>query len=211
MKKTYTTIILILILALACIIIWLFEILEIKGWFGLDWLDGHLYSPYAITLLVVFAYLTPFLIHRQANPNRLFFLVLLLCGVGILGFEAGKRLSAVPYSRFGSWDAESILILSIMTIALFLFLGISFWFVTHRWIKKNSRKNIFLISFLAVTPIPLSLLMVKIYNFGGPTDTGWIDAVKMGYPFFWIATALGLAGTLIARQDYSHKKIISAP
>lgn len=206
MRKKAIIIFLIVALAAAGFSLWLYEILTVKGWSDLAWLGGTLYSPYIITLLVVIAYLVPFLMNRKLKPGWLLLSVVLLYAVSFSCYKAGEWLSYIPYSRWGfRWDIPSVIILTAFTLGVFLFLGLSYWFVTNYFITRNSKKNIFLISMLAILPIPLSFLMVHIYSFDYQEDTGWIDAVKMGYPMFWITVVMGISGWKIESQQETGK------
>jgi hypothetical protein len=47
--------------------------------------------------------------------------------------------------------------------------------------------------------IPLSLITILLIP-GFGHQTGWIDAVKMGYPVFWVTVLLGVAGVWIKER-----------
>lgn len=195
-------------LAIASIGLWLYVIISVVGWDGLAWLKGDLgeiSSSYIITVFVVVAYLLPFLLKRRSKPGKLVFSGLLLYGASLICYFTGAHLSAILYSRWASWDIISFISLTVFASAVFLFLGLSYWFVTNYFIKRNPKKNIFLISILGVAPIPLSLLMIHIYNYSDEKFTGWVEAVKMGYPMFWITLVMGISGWLIESQQSTGK------
>jgi hypothetical protein len=198
-RNLLITITIVFILAIFGTSLWLFEILKIKGWYGLNWLNGPLYSSYIATLVAVFAFLTPFIISRQMTVKKITCLSIILYAASILCFETGKGLCYALYCRFCFWTRKDILLNYLIAFLLFVFIGVAYWFVTNRWIKKNKKVNILLITFLIVSAIPLSLMTIQL-NTGFGTQAEWVDAVKMGYPIFWTIVLLGLSAILVVRQ-----------
>ncbi len=126
---------------------------------------------------------------------------LFLYSINVICFYLGKQLCYEMYSRFGwlSGTSTEIILIPFQGLALFIFLGLSYWLTAHKLLKKNKKINVFFITILLLLSIPLSLLTIQI-NSGFGSGTGWVDAVKMGYPVFWITMLLGLSGLLITRQ-----------
>ena len=189
----------ILILSTIGMSVWLFEILKIKSWYGLNWLSGQLYSPYIATLIAVFAFMTPFIFNKQTTTKKIILAIIILYAANMLCFEAGKQLCYAMYCSFCFRTSKDSIFLFTIATTLFAFLGFAYWFVTNKLIKKNKNINMLTITLLALAVIPLSLLTIQV-NTGFGTNTDWIDSVKMGYPIFWTITALGLSGILIAKQ-----------
>lgn len=192
----------ILILSTVGMSVWLFEILKIKGWYGLNWLSGQFYSPYIATLIAVFAFMTPFIFNKQTTTKKIILATIILYAVNMLCFEAGKHVCYTMYCSFCFWTSKDSILLFTIATALFAFLGFAYWFVTNKLIKKIKKINMLMITLLALSVIPLSLLTIQV-NTGFGTNTDWIDSVKMGYPIFWTTTALGLSGIRIAKQNNS--------
>ena len=71
--------------------------------------------------------------------------------------------------------------------------------MSNVWMKKNKKANAIFIDLFALLTIPLSMISVKVIpGFGSGSD--WIDAVKMGYPVFWMIASLGISGLMISKQ-----------
>jgi hypothetical protein len=200
-RNLWTTTTITFILSTAGMSFWLYEILEIKGWYSLNWLSGQLYSPYIATLFSVFAFMTPFFINRQLTAKKTIICIIIFYMTNIICFQIGKQLCYTIYSKFwllSSVTTDLILIL-LIALVLFIFIGLSYRLTTHRLIRKNKKINMLFITLLLLLSIPLSLLTIQI-NRGFGSGTDWVDAVKMGYPIFWTTMLLGLIGIIIARQ-----------
>jgi hypothetical protein len=198
-RNIFTTVIIIFLLSAMGTSLWLYEILKIKGWYSLNWLNEQLYSPYIAALIAVVAFITPFIINKQPLTKKIIFAAILLYSVSIICFEVGKQLCYTLYCRFCFWTTKDIILIFLISFMLFPFLGLFYWLVTHKFIKKNKKTNILFISLFLLSVIPLSLVTIKI-NTGFGNGTDWVDAVKMGYPIFWITMLLGFTGMVIAKQ-----------
>lgn len=190
-------------LAFAGTIIWLVEILAIKGWHGLNWLKGSLYAPYFSTLLAVFAFITPFCFSSTLSKVKIVVSILILYIISIFCFKLGQTLSFSMYSRLfilNKYYPEYPFNIIGISLLLFPFLGFTYWIVSNLLLLKNKKTNIIFLTALIISSIPLSLLTIQLFT-GFGTHKGWIDAVKMGYPIFWLTIGLGLAGMIIAKQE----------
>ena len=79
------------ILAFLAVGIWRAEMTYIVGWKGLNWIYDYLFSPWAITFLVVLATLTPFYIGKEDfSFNRLIKPFALLFTLGIVSYHIAK-------------------------------------------------------------------------------------------------------------------------
>lgn len=199
-RNLWTTMTVIFLLSIVGMGLWLFEILQIKSWYGLNWLSGSLYSPHIATFIAVFAFMTPLIISRQVAIKKIVTPTFILYAASILCFEVGKQLCYKLYCRFCFWTTIDIVIILSIAFTLFIFLGLSYWLTTQTLIKRNKKVNILYTTTLLLLTIPLSLVTVQV-NPGFGSGTGWVDAVKMGYPIFWITIMLGLSGIIIAVQN----------
>jgi hypothetical protein len=138
-KNLLTAILIIFILSAVGMGLWLYEILKIQGWYSLTWLSEQLYSPYIDTLFAVFAFMTPFLISKQSTAKKIIFSTIILYVTSILCFLVGKDLCYALYCRFCYWKTQDIVLFFSIGIILFPFLGITYWFVTNQFIKKNKK------------------------------------------------------------------------
>lgn len=198
-KHFFISLVVVLLLSLANISLWLFEIIQVQGWYGLSWLHNPLYSPYLGCLIAAMAYHAPFLVNKQSVFKKLILSVFILTIVTILCFAGGKQLNYALYCRFCIWSESDLLTLLTIALLLFILFGFSYWFVTTKLIKRSKKINILSFALLMVLTLPLSWATVIIVP-GFGSQTGWVDAVKMGYPVFWSTFLLGLSGLLVAQQ-----------
>jgi hypothetical protein len=190
----------ILFLSLCGITLWLFEIVGIKGWYGLGWLSqGQLYTPFIATLLVVISFLIPFILSRKTTLVKVSFSIVILYAVSIISFLTGEQLLHGIYCKLCFWTTGDMVMIYVKAFVIFTFTGIAYGFVTNRFIKKNKSINKIMIIGMLLMVIPLSLATVTLFP-GFGRGIGWVDAVKMGYPVFWTTFLLGVSGIILARQ-----------
>lgn len=204
--RIWISLIIIFVFSILGLGLWLYEIVEIKTWFGLNWLSEPLYSPFLAALFSVFAFMTPFFVNKQLTIKKALVSIIILYTINIICFQIGKQLCFEIYNRF-FWFSETTsttLLIPVKGLFLFIFIGFAYWLTTHKLIKENKKINIFFITTLLLLTIPLSLLTIQI-NSGFGAGTGWVDAVKMGYPVFWISMLLGFSGLMIIRQPFLNK------
>lgn len=204
--RIWISLIIIFVFSILGLGLWLYEIVEIKTWFGLNWLSEPLYSPFLAALFAVFAFMTPFIVNKQLTIKKALVSISILYTINIICFQIGKQLCFEMYSRF-FWFSETTsntLLIPIKGLFLFIFLGFAYWLTTYKLIKENKKINLFFITVLLLLTIPLSLLTIQI-NTGFGSGTNWVDAVKMGYPIFWISMLLGFSGLIISKQPFLMK------
>jgi len=81
-----------LFLSILGISLWLVEIIEIKKWEGLKWLNGNMFSPYFITILVVFSFQNSFLSNKKIATKNKLISSLLLYFLFVTCYEIGKNI-----------------------------------------------------------------------------------------------------------------------
>ena len=198
-RKKILTFAIIFLLSVLGNALWLFEVVQIKGWHSLSWLSGTLYSPYFILLFVVFAFITPFIIKGGLSVKNTIVWAAILYFVCLICFEAGKQLSYMIYSRFFFLTNGPFQYFILIPLLVFVFFGFTLWFTTHLLINPNRKINMLIISLLCPLAIVLSMVTINVFRgFGSQTD--WVDAVKMGYPVFWLTLATGFSGMIMVRQ-----------
>jgi len=179
--------------------IWLYEIVDVIGWPGLRWLSQNMYSPYLITLLSAVAYSIPFWSTQKISKAKVIVSVFLLYSIATVCFEAGRFFCYLLYCRVCAFSFPVLILLLVMAFCLFPLLGIVFWWVTNKYLVPCRKRNILLIAIFASLMLPLSLLTIRIQP-GIILGSDWVDAVKMGYPAFWIINLLGASGLVIAKR-----------
>lgn len=187
-------------LSLLAWLCWLLEILFVKGWYSLSWLNGELYSPYFGLLLAAYTFLLPFKFTGIATKKLIlpFFLLLI---VNAICYEIGKHLCYLMYCRFCFWTTEGIVIIFSLAFLLFPFMGFFYWLIATKLLRKIKKINILYISLFVFGAIVLSNITIYMST-GFGNQTGWVDAVKMGYPVFWMLFALGVSGILVTKKGF---------
>jgi len=72
-KIDYLALVVPVLLGALSILLWLLEIIHLKGWFGINWMTSELISVYLITFLVVLSYILPVLMTIKVNSINIFF------------------------------------------------------------------------------------------------------------------------------------------
>jgi hypothetical protein len=167
--------------------VWLYEITQIVGWAGLEWLRVELYSVYVITGITVLSYLLPIFMWSRAKWywNLTCFLGMYLAGLG--GYWSGRYLLTQLYSRIPHEHHISQL------WALFLVLLIVssvFFFLKQYFLFRSGSFHVLTLMAVFIAVVPASLGTVEWFPGFGSMHS-FVDAVKMGYPIFWVNLFLG--------------------
>jgi hypothetical protein len=194
-----------------CMALWLYEILYIIGWAGTEWLKVFHYSPILIAILITFSFLFPLYIKNKdrvewrnfVKAAILFFLtnwLFYLLG-WIIIFISSKIFFYSLFSSFHSYNKLITFIGLTTTWGAFSFLGsLSYKEIGSRiGIISFRRKGFLAFYLMTFSVIPLSVLSLIIFN--GYSKLWYLlpaDAIKRGYPIFWICMVLGLFSTFYA-------------
>jgi len=199
-SRSSTALAAIVAIAFLCMGLWLFEIIAIKNWDSMAWLKQRLYSPFIIIPITVWAYILPFYLEQKVTIKASLLPFIILCVVANICFTIGKRLCFALYNNYAFDGLQSYSILIISAFALFALLGFTCWFVANLNMGNTRKRNTVFITLLLIFTVPLSLFTVQLIPALGQGDD-WIDAVKMGYPVFWITIFMGVSGIFISRQN----------
>jgi hypothetical protein len=195
MQKTELRLSIILIVAFAIIsqAIWLIEIARKIGWAGTSWLKQDLYTPFIICLFVALAYIAPFWASYRKIDTRLvlttltFYMLNLSCY--LLSDVVFKGLHNNPTA-----------LLQILRISLFFIFTGGYYYVTNELIMPLKKE--YSLVFLLCIALMFGLGFVTVFFIRGwGTGYGLVDAVKMGYPQFWICILLGLSGMFFISKN----------
>ncbi len=186
----------VLLLAFLAEALWLYEIQVHIGWVGLNWLRRDLWSPIGIAFCAATAYLLPFLIkYRQINGKVVLTWLSFVC-LNITVFYFGeavlKRLFSpmIQFLTFG--QSLKMRFFGLVAIGLFSF---GYYQITDKLIlevRKQQLAMFILAAFFMFVWGNITIFLLP--GFG--TGHSLVDAVKMGYPQFWICILMGLSGIL---------------
>ncbi len=186
---------LILLLALSANALWLSEIFLVRGGGGIDWAFPTHYSVFVIALLAVIAYLLPFRFIRSAAYSQLIRSAAEIYPVTLIAFFLSKTIFFSLYSGFYGYLSPNLF--RLLLVLLVLLVSFSIHFVTRRNLHRIRWGHGFFVAAGIITVVPLSILTVRFFSGFGEGRT-FVDAIKMGYPYFWIVGMMGLLGTRTA-------------
>lgn len=188
-------------LALLAYALWLVEINYLIGWEGTEWLAHTHYSVFVIAALVVLAYLLPLRLLAHKPLVVLAKAGIELYFVTLAAYLLEKLVLLTLYTQFyGFLNRDWLLILQVLVLAMTV---LSFYFVTQRWLQSLRWQQTLVFGAAMLLPYPLSVLSARLlFNFS--KNPAFLDAIKWGYPFFWITLLMGIAG-LIATKNFTKK------
>ncbi|MDX1940833.1 MAG: hypothetical protein SFU99_09805 [Saprospiraceae bacterium] len=171
--------------------LWLAEIKLIVGWEGLGWLSYIHYSVFIIALFSVLSYVMPFYFIRDISRRQFWQATLEMYPATLVAFFLAKTILFSIYTQFyGYLNSNSLLALLLVVVLLIAF---SIHFITKKTLHRVRWGHGLFIALGMVTVVPLSILSVELFP-GFGNGSGFVDAVKMGYSFFWITVMMGLLG-----------------
>jgi hypothetical protein len=188
----------ILSLAVTSIAIWLFEMTKVVGWSSLDWLQADLISPYFICCLAAVCFMTPIVLKYRKIDSKIILTFLSLSLINIVAFFLAETFLKGVFSRMSFLgENNGLYALGVIT---FIGFAVSYYFITHYLIVNMPKLFVFV--FATSEILMFVLAMVTAYFIRGFGNNGYIaDAVKMGYPQFWICVLLGLCGVFILSKN----------
>jgi len=194
-------------LGLLAVALWLTEVLWIKGWQGLRWLEGYPWAAVPVCLLVALGALIAIRGETVRPVRRPASFVVAVGITSWTSFEIARvSLIALHTPNWLFLDpglhalALRISVLSpLMRLALALALASVGVYVSVRFfLRPMSRWTILYLAAALLLVIPASLLTIRVVPaINGTTD--YLHAVKMGYPTFWTVVLVGAAVALGCR------------
>ncbi len=186
----------ILLLAMLAEALWLHEIVVRIGWASLLWLKEDLISPIAICFCAGTAYILPFIIKYKQLDGKVILTWLSFVFLNIAVYYFGEAVLKNLFSRvivYLSLGANiKMRFFGLFAVGLFAF---GYHLITRHLIMQVSKQQTVLFLISAFLMFVLGILTaVFIPGFGQSAMLA--DAVKMGYPQFWICMLLGASGIL---------------
>lgn len=173
--------------------IWLIEIVLKIGWHGTAWLKQDLYSPILISLFAAMAYITPFWVRYRKVDRRIILTLLVFYMINVSCYLLAHVL-------FSGLQSQSTPLLKVLGILIFILFAGGYYYVTNELIMPIKKRFATLFALSEVLMFVLSMVsifIIKGFGRGGQ----WVDAVKMGYPAFWITLFLGLSAVFLVTKS----------
>lgn len=184
---------------LACLAwsLWQFELNFLVGWSGTHWLHVPFYTTPIICGIAAISYMLPLFIWGRNIPLYKYWAIFfLLMGSSWGAYSLAYLAFANLYSKIHFGDT-GFLVGSSLFILVFLESFI-FW-ATRTFFGRSPSFHILSLAFMFIMCVPLSLISIDFFPaFGGGHN--FIDAVKMGYPIFWVCLQLGILSYAIHRR-----------
>jgi hypothetical protein len=185
--------------------LWLWEVLKVKGWPGLAWLNGYPYAAIGVVALVAVAILV--VVGDRRTPARRF-AAFLACAtsIGLGCFELARESIFALYSRdhlailnAGSLASRIGTVAAIAALPVAAVLAaVGIWAAVRFFLRRLTAWTILFLVVALGLVVPASMLTVRVF----PALYGYTDhvhAVKMGYPVFWVVVLVAAAVALGSR------------
>jgi hypothetical protein len=186
----------ILLLAMLAEALWLHEIVVRIGWASLLWLKEDLFSPIGICFCAGTAYILPFIIKYKQLDSKVILTWMSFVFLNITLYYFGEAVLKnlfSPVIAYLSLGANiKMRLFGLFAVCLFAF---GYHLITTHLIMRVSKQQtaLFLLSVFLMFGLGI-LTAIFIPGFGQGAMLS--DAVKMGYPQFWICMLLGVSGIL---------------
>lgn len=177
--------------------LWLAEILLVKKWHGLGWLDGYMSSLFVIIPLVCLTYMIPMVYRQKIYFPKIVACFICICLLAFASFELARSFFYAIYDKlyFLVLADSSLHYKNLMTGVLLplLLTGTGFYLAVNYLLFKISKWTMLLIIGAVILSVFLGLLTIQVIP-GFGSGTNFADAVKMGYPVFWISLLFSISG-----------------
>lgn len=182
-------------LALAANALWLTEVVWKTGWDNSNWLWAPQNAIFGISALLVVSYLAPVALLKGISWKKLWMPGLELYFVAIIAFFLTKSILYSLFMPIAIFDLSPYL-LWLMLAALTVTSAGSFFYLTrnHLYPVKPAFVPVMIGAELLV--VVLSLLLSYLLLGRGTLEEVVVNAVKTGFPFFFITLLLGLFSIL---------------
>ena len=186
----------ILLLAILAQAIWLYEIVVKIGWTGIEWLKRELFSPWGVSVCAATAYILPFIVKYKLIDSKVILTWLSLICINIAVFYFGeivlKKLFSPLITLLSFGESIKIRLFGLFAVGFFTF---GYNQITDNLILKVRKQQVVLFLLAIFLMFILGSMTVFVLR-GFGQGSSLVDAVKMGYPQFWICILLGLSSIL---------------
>lgn len=198
-----------LVLALVANALWLGEIFWIVGWEGFSWISHLHYSVFVIALLAVVAYVLPFRMLHRTPWIYVGQAILEIYPATLIAFFLAKTLLFSIHTQFFGYLNYSAMVALLIVVVLLI--SFSIHLVTSKLLRRVRFTQGIYVAVGIMLALPLSFATIRIFP-AWATSHSFVDAVKMGYPFFWIVLLMGFLGIRsaiwTAKPDHIHQEDI---
>ena len=179
---------------------WSYELHQVVGIGDFAWLREPLTSVYFISFLIVAAFLLPLRTELKMPIGWSLFYVLLLYGASLGTYFLAKQIFYILYTKGLIAGDNRIITLSIWKLLGTVILLSTIYFIPMRHFhRQTDGMHILTIMVAIISVVPASLICIEQIPLWSD-ETAFIDAVKLGYPTFWMPVFLGSLSTAAAKE-----------
>ncbi|BDS13359.1 hypothetical protein [Aureispira anguillae] len=183
-----------------CLLLWWYELHQVVGWQGLNWIKQPLVVIYIITGLVVAAFLLPIIVELKVPVVWIVIYALLLYAISLGTYFTAKGIFYTLYTKGLMMGNQNVIAGSIWKLMGVVILWAMVYFIPIRHFH-NSTDGMHIITIMVaiISVVPASLICIECLPLWS-TQMAFIDAVKVGYPVFWAPIFLGLLSTAAVKE-----------
>lgn len=198
--KDISLLVLPVVVGIISLLLWWYELHQVIGWQGLGWVRKPLTSVYVIPLLIVVAFLLPMRVELKMPIGWTLFYLLLLYGASVGAYFMAKQIFYTLYTKGLIVGNNKVITLSIWKLmATVILLSIVYFVPMRHYHKTTDGMHILTIMVAIISVIPASLICIEQMPLWSRNAT-FMDAVKLGYPIFWMPIFLGTLSTAAAKE-----------
>jgi len=176
-----------ILLGIASLAMWLTEIRVYIGWEGIEWIRRDLKSVYITILFSVFSYVIPAVIFVRPKWLNTLLCIFTLYFFSLLSYFVSKWIFKQLYIKIGEESHVFYVWLLIVTVTI---VAIIYYYVKQFLLFRSERFHVMTIVAVFISIVPASLITIEWFK-GYAVIESFVDAVKMGYPLFWLNVLMG--------------------
>jgi hypothetical protein len=185
-----------ILLGIASLAMWLTEIRVYIGWEGIEWIRRDLKSVYIITLFIVLSYVLPVVIISKPKWFNSLISIVLLYVFSLISYFVSKWIFKQLYTKMG--DETHVVYVWYLILVVTIVAGI-FYYLKQFLLFKSEIFHVMTIIAVFISIVPASLITIEWVK-GFSVIESFVEAVKMGYPIFWLNVLMGLVSYSMARK-----------
>jgi hypothetical protein len=205
---------LLIVAAFAAWGLWLGEVVWVKGWASLAWLDEFNWSSLPICAVIVVT--ASYLVSADAPWRERTKFVAFGFALTIWAFKEGRWAIMEVFMDLPMWPGHEPAIIQVLSnvalsagalVAIGLAVSAGLVAAASRWLAPLHIWTTLVVVAALLLVLPLSVITVMAFPaLHGETDE--IHAVKMGYPVLWTALLVPLALRLGRKRRLNHRAFV---
>lgn len=195
-KADFFSLMLPVILGILSVTIWILEIRYFIGWDGIEWILFDMKSVYLVALFSVLSFVLPPVIIGYSNSKRALIAALILYVFSIFAFFLSKQIFRQLYLKIGEKDHVIYVWLLIFLVTI---TAAIFYLTKDIFLFKSEKFHIMTIVAVFISIVPASMITIEWFR-GFAVTESFVEAVKMGYPIFWLNILLGWVSYVMAKR-----------